>query len=62
MSVFIPVWIIGAPFLGILFLSFAFGGSSSMGANVDRLSTRREGYDPSVPLSDPMAPSSTRRI
>ena len=30
MGAFIPLWIIGAPFIGILILSFSFKGPSSM--------------------------------
>lgn len=33
MSAFIPIWIIGAPFVGILILAFSFKGPSAMGGH-----------------------------
>jgi len=31
MTALIPIWIIGAPFVGLLVLAFSFNGPSSMG-------------------------------
>jgi hypothetical protein len=36
MASFIPIWIIGAPFIGVVLLSFMFGGSSAMGGSASR--------------------------
>jgi hypothetical protein len=36
MTALIPIWIIGAPFIGLLILSSAFGASSSMGGTAPR--------------------------
>ena len=64
MSTFIPVWIIGGPFIGLLFLSFAFKGPSSMGGTAPRFEPRRNGpaIEPSAPSLDPVNPSSPRRF
>ena len=57
---FIPVWIIGGPFIGILLLSFAFKGPSAMCGSLPRIPPRRVvGLDPSAPLFDPF--TQTRR-
>ena len=63
MSPFIPAWIIGGPFIGLLILSFSFKGPSAMGGPVPRLPAQgRDGsLDPSAPLLDPLHPSAPRR-
>jgi hypothetical protein len=62
MSSFIPVWIIGGPFVGLLILSFSFKGPSAMGGTIPRVTPRRDGsIDPSAPFLDPMHPEAPRR-
>jgi hypothetical protein len=63
MNTLIPVWIIGGPFLGLLFLSFSFKGPSAMGGSLPRIPPRRSGpvVDRSAPLLDPMHPEAPRR-
>jgi hypothetical protein len=63
MSPLVPAWIIGAPFIGLLILSFAFKGTSAMGGSAPRLPPRGsdELKDPSAPLLDPMYPQAPRR-
>ncbi len=62
MTNFIPVWILGAPFVGLLILSFSFKGPSAMGGELPRtLPTARSVTDPSAPLLQPMHPGSVRR-
>jgi hypothetical protein len=34
MNALIPVWILGAPFVGLLILAFSFTGPSAMGGDV----------------------------
>jgi len=46
---FIPVWIIGGPFVGLLILSFAFKGPSAMSGG---RGTRAEGLEPITRLSE----------
>jgi hypothetical protein len=41
MHSFIPLWIIGGPFLGLLILSFSFKGPSAMGGSVPRAELQR---------------------
>ena len=36
MTNLIPVWILGAPFVGLLFLAFSFRGPSAMGGDRSR--------------------------
>jgi hypothetical protein len=64
MHSFIPVWIIGGPFVGLLILSFAFKGHSAMGGSAPRNPPR--GYDDvadrSSPILEPMHPDAPRRI
>jgi hypothetical protein len=62
MSVLVPIWIIGGPFIAILILSFAFKGPSAMGGGGPRL-TPRDGtaIDPSAPFLDPIASGAPRR-
>lgn len=63
MNTFIPVWIIGGPFLALLALSFLFKGSSSMSGNLPRpLPRNTDTFDPSAPLLDPVAPGAPRRF
>ncbi len=64
MSAFVPIWIIGAPFIGLLILAFAFKGPSAMGGIGSRVPPRSYNNvrDPSAPLLDPMAPGAPRRI
>ncbi len=59
MTNLIPVWILGAPFVGLLILSFSFKGPSAMAARPvtrDRLAT-----DPSATPLQPMYPDSVHR-
>jgi len=63
MNTFIPIWIIGGPFIGILLLSFSFKGPSAMGGSLPRIAPRRNAaaLDRSAPLLDPLHPDATRR-
>jgi hypothetical protein len=62
MSAFIPLWIIGGPFVGLLILSFSFKRPSAMGGTGTRIAPRTGTiHDPSAPLLDPMAPGAPRR-
>jgi hypothetical protein len=63
MHTLIPLWIIGGPFVGLLILSFSFGGSSAMGGAVPRIPARASdvGADRSSPLLEPMHPEAPRR-
>jgi len=62
MTNFIPVWILGAPFVGLLILLFSFKGPSAMGGDVPRALPRdRMAIDPSAPLLQPMHPGAVRR-
>jgi hypothetical protein len=63
MSLLVPAWIIGAPFIGLLILSFSFKGSSAMGGSAPRMPPRRTDdlIEPSAPLLDPMHPDAPRR-
>lgn len=63
MNLFIPVWIIGGPFIGLLILAFSFKGPSAMGGSQPRfpLTRRDAAVDPSAPLLDPMHPGAPRR-
>jgi hypothetical protein len=63
MNSFIPLWIIGGPFVGLLILSFSFKGPSAMGGSAPRLPPRSgdHGVDASVPVLDPMHPGAPRR-
>lgn len=63
MSSFIPLWIIGGPFIGLVVLSFAFKGSSAMGGTLPRPVPRSvNGLDSAAPLFDPMHPEAQRRL
>jgi hypothetical protein len=63
MSPFIPVWIIGGPFIGLLILSFSFKGPSAMGGTAPRLPQRGRSaaIDPAAPMFEPMHPAAPRR-
>jgi hypothetical protein len=63
MNAFIPMWIIGGPFVGLLILSFSFRGpTSAMGGAGTRIAPRTGTMpDPSAPRLDPMAPGAPRR-
>jgi hypothetical protein len=64
MNPFIPVWIIGGPFIGLLILAFSFKGPSAMGGTYPRPLPRAvDGpADRSAPLLDPMHAQAPRRI
>lgn len=64
MNAFIPLWIIGGPFVGILILSFSFKGPSAMGGAVPRMPPRGRDMpvDPAAPLTQPMHPDAPRRL
>jgi len=62
MTTLIPMWILGAPFIGILILAFSFKGPSAMGGTLPR--TRRivrAAPDSSAPILQPMHPEAIRR-
>lgn len=62
MNAFIPLWIIGGPFVGLLILSFSFKGPSAMGGTGTRIAPRTGTIpDPSARLLDPMAAGAPRR-
>lgn len=63
MNAFIPAWIIGGPFVGLLILSFSFKGPSTMGGSLPRIAPQ-DGFDsltPSGPVSDALYPGAPRR-
>jgi hypothetical protein len=60
MSNLIPVWIIGAPFVGLLILSFSFKGSSAMGGSLPRPLSRSDWASNSSPVVQPMIPHARR--
>jgi len=62
MSPFIPVWIIGGPFIGLLILAFSFKGASAMGGSLPRVAPRDQ-YSVASPtsLADPIYPNAPRR-
>ncbi len=63
MGPFIPLWIIGGPFVALLILSFSFGGKSAMGGSGPRLPPRGQtAGDPAAPLLDPIHPDAPRRL
>lgn len=63
MNPFIPVWILGGPFVALAILAFSFKGPSAMGSGPRQpLRGRDVGLDPSAPLLDPLAPSAPRRL
>ena len=66
MQALIPVWILGAPFVGLVILLFSFRGSSAMGGDLPRPSPRplrgsSSPPDASAPLMQPMHPDAMRR-
>ncbi len=62
MNTFIPLWIIGGPFIGILILAFSFKGPSAMGGGGARIPPRRHGgLDKSERLLDPIHADAPRR-
>jgi hypothetical protein len=62
MNNWVPIWILGAPFIGLLILAFSFKGPSAMGGLAPRIPVRRAtAADPSTPLTDPMVPNALRR-
>jgi hypothetical protein len=63
MDTLVPVWILGAPFIGLLILAFSFKGPSAMGGTLPRtMPAHRWGNDGSAPMLDPMHPDSPRRM
>jgi hypothetical protein len=64
MTTFIPVRILGGPFVGLLILAFSFKGSSAMGGSGPRQPPRGRdvAVDASAPLLDPVAPGAPRRV
>jgi hypothetical protein len=64
MSAFIPVWILGAPFVGLLILSFSFKGPSAMVATTPgyRAALDPGPLDPRPSMTDPMRSPATRRL
>jgi hypothetical protein len=63
MSAFIPVWILGAPFVGLLILAYSFKGPSAMGAALPRTSPDyRSASERRPSLTDPMHSDTTRRV
>lgn len=63
MNQFIPVWIIGGPFIALLILSFSFKGSSAMGGHLPRPvpRDREPALDRSAAILEPMHPEAPRR-
>jgi len=58
----VPLWILGAPFVGLLILLFGFKGSSAMGGHLPRpLPRNPTPTDESAPLLQPMHPGAVRR-
>lgn len=63
MNPFIPIWILGGPFVALLILAFSFKGPSAMGSGPRQPPRGRDvGVDPSAPLFDPLAPAAPRRL
>ena len=68
MNTFIPVWILGGPFLGIILLSLVFKGQSAMGGSAPRLVRGRSesaysyAGDKSAPLSNAIHADAPRRL
>jgi hypothetical protein len=62
MNTLVPLWILGAPFVGLLILAFSFKGPSAMGGNVPRpLARSGAPMDSSAPFLDPVHPEAPRR-
>jgi len=63
MSTFIPVWILGAPFVGVLILAFSFRGPSAMGGSAPRPPRRGHLHDDhAAPFLQPMYRDDLRPI
>ena len=70
MHAFIPLWIIGGPFVGLLILFFSFKGPSAMGGLAPRLPPRGRAMSvqldnparAAAPLLQPMHPEAPRRL
>jgi hypothetical protein len=63
MSAFIPVWILGAPFVGLLILAYSFKGPSAMRADLPGTSPGyRSALDSRPSMADPMHSDATRRL
>ncbi len=58
MNSLVPLWILGAPFVGLLILAFSFKGPSAMGGVVSRMPPRER----PASILDPMHPEAPRRI
>jgi hypothetical protein len=62
MNSLVPLWILGAPFVGLLILLFGFKGPSAMGGHLPRpLRGNPTAPDESAPLLQPMHPGAVRR-
>jgi len=70
MNSFIPFWIIGGPFVGLLILFFSFKGPSAMGGLAPRLAPRGRAMSVDAdnparapaPFLQPMHPEAPRRL
>lgn len=64
MNALIPAWVIGAPFVALVILSFSFRAPSEMGGSFPRQPPERRdsSVDHSAPLLGPMRPDAPRRI
>lgn len=60
MNALVPVWILGAPFVGVLILAFSFKGPSAMGGDLPR--GYRSPTNPTPSVLDPMHPGAPRRL
>jgi hypothetical protein len=62
MHFLVPVWILGAPFVGLLILFLSFKGSSVMGGYLPRPLPRPvSAIDSSAPILEPIHPNALRR-
>jgi hypothetical protein len=61
MTNLIPVWILGAPFVGLLILSFSFKGASAMGRDLPRQMPNERSTDTSASILQPIHPDAARR-
>ena len=60
MATFLPVWILGASFLGVLVLSFSFKGPSAMGGHLPRPQPRGRAVRDSLPSLQPIPADAAR--
>jgi hypothetical protein len=61
MSTLVPVWILGAPFVGLLVLAFSFKGPSAMGGGLPRpLPRHGSAPDTAAPAVQPLYPQARR--